>query len=162
MRLFALAGITMLGAGLLAAQEAKELGPAFRLEFKIQDGSDAAKGGRRYAMMIGQDGRGTFRIGSKIPYDTGGGNISFADIGVNIDCRIRDAGANVLLTAEIDISNIKSPAPGTANPMRPTISQVRTTISSPVPVGTPSIIATIEDPVTQQKFEVIATVQKLK
>jgi hypothetical protein len=87
------------------AQEKKEAGnPAvFKVEFNIHDGSDAAaKAGRRYAMLIDTTGKGTFKIGNRVPVATasfqpgagGGGNATvntqyqYFDVGVNIDCSI--------------------------------------------------------------------------
>src|SRR5437667_746379 len=74
----------------------------YKVEFNIHDGSDAAaKTGRRYTIMIEANDKGLFRVGQKVPYATGSfqsgaGTVTpltqfnYAEIGVNIDCRINE------------------------------------------------------------------------
>ena len=150
----------------------------YRVEFNIHDGSDAAaKTGRRYTIMIEANDRGVFRVGQKVPYATGtfqpgvgstGANplvatqFNYADIGVNIDCRINEFNGKVRVKATLDLSTVvqhdKSTAPV---PPMPIIGQLRVEVNALVNPGKPTMVASVDDPVTLRKFDVEATVTKV-
>src|SRR5260370_17947850 len=91
----------------------------YKVEFNIHDGSDAAaKTGRRYTIMIEANDKGTFRVGQKVPYATGSfqpgagstgvtpllaTQFNYAEIGVNIDCRINEFNCKVPFTATLTL-----------------------------------------------------------
>ena len=148
------------------AQESRET-PLYRVEFNIHDGSDAAaKTGRRYAMMIEATGKGTFRAGNKVPYVTGpasatqGPQYSYAEIGVNIDARLRDISGRIFLNADLDVSTVlpreKDAAPN------PTIASIRIAVNTIMSPGKPALVASIDDPVIKRRFDIEATVTKVE
>jgi hypothetical protein len=150
----------------------------YKVEFNIHDGSDAAaKNGRRYIIMIEGNERGVFRVGQKVPYATGSfqpGVVSasvnplvstqfnYAEVGVSIDCRISEFNGNVRVKAILDLSTvvqhekISPPIP----PM-PIIGQLRIEVNALVNPGKPTLVASVDDPVTLRKFDVEATVTKV-
>jgi len=148
----------------------------YRLEFNIHDGADsAAKAGRRYSQTIEMNGKGVFRVGSKVPYATGAmqagasagasavaTQYNYADIGVNIDSRLREAGEKILVLADLDLSTIAQRDKTSAGtPLTPTISSLRVTVSAALTPGKPALVASIDDPVTMRKFDVEATITKV-
>ena len=170
----------LLGSFVLAhAQEKKEAPePAvYKAEFVIRDGSEAAaKPGRRYAMLIDTGGRGTFRVGQKVPYPTSSYQPSqgtgasplvstqyqYVDIGVNIDCRLREVSGKVAINADIDVSTIVQHDKGAAaTPPNPAIASIRIGINAMVNPGKSTMVASIDDPVTMRRFDVEATVTKV-
>ncbi len=139
----------------------------YKVEFNIRDGNDAAKAGRRYTMLIDNGTKGTFKLGSRVPVVTGtfqpGGNTQFTyvDVGVNIECTVMDHSPLVGLNASIDLSMIIPPEKGAPPAPSPTINQVRFNLNTDVPLGKPTAVTTVDDPVTMRKFEVEATVTKV-
>jgi hypothetical protein len=164
------------------AQEKKNAGPSatYKVEYRIRDGSDAAaKNGRRYTMLIDTTGRGAFHLGERVPVATGsfqpgvGGvgvnpvvntQYSYFDTGVNIDTSLSEqAEQKVAIAATIDISTIvphKADAP--AAPPNPTVAQIKIALNATVSPGKPALLASIDDPVSQRKFEVEALVTKVE
>lgn len=148
------------------AQEKKDPVTAgvYRVEFNIRDGSEAAaKAGRRYAMLIEANGQGTFRVGNRVPIASGGvqpgqGGFQYFDVGVNIDCRLRESNGKVDLNANIEISTIVEHEKAVA---APTVSSIRLNVSAILGLGKPALVASIDDPVTMRKFNVEATVTKV-
>jgi hypothetical protein len=135
----------------------------YKVEYRIRDGSDAAaKTGRRYTMLLDASGRGTFKVGDRVPVATGANQFNYLDVGVNIDTTVRDRGANdgrVDLGANMDVSTLvehKQQA-GFSNP---TVAQMKIVIDALVTPGKPTLVASIDDPVTQHKVEVEALVTK--
>ena len=159
------------------SQEKPSSGTAvYRLEFNIHDGSDAAaKAGRRYSQTIELNGKGVFRVGNKVPYATGsmqsgqaGGaqpmvtQYAYADVGVNIDSRLRDAGDKILLTADLDLSTLAQHDRSAGAPvLTPTIASLHIVANAALTPGKPTIVASIDDPVTMRKFDVEATVTRI-
>jgi hypothetical protein len=160
----------------LAAQE-KPAGSTtvYRVEYRIRDGSDAAaKNGRRYTMLIGNHNKGTFKLGERIPVATGSfqpgaaGNplvntqFTYIDVGVNIDAIVAEENGKINLNSNLDISTLvehKAPQPSQILP-NPTVAQIKIAENSSLTLGKPTLIASVDDPVTQRKFDVEVTVTK--
>ncbi len=171
-----LAIVALLSTVRADAQEKKDsTEPAqYKVEFHIQDSADtAAKGARRYAMLIDANSKGTFRVGNRIPYATGvfqpgmGGNATtqyqYADVGVNIDTRLRDIAGKIGLSTDLEISalvNNERPAGATANG-NPTISSFKISINTVVAPGKRVQVASVDDPITMRKFDVDATITRV-
>lgn len=150
----------------------------YTVEFNIHDGGDTgAKAGRRYIMMIDGNEKGVFRAGQKVPYATGsfqpaGGSngaapmvstqFNYAEIGVNIDCRLNDSNGKVRMKATLDMSTM-SPREKGAGPLppNPTIGQVRMEMNALVTPGRPTTVASIDDPVTGRKLDVQVTITQV-
>ena len=156
----------LLYTGSADAQEKKDSGAAqYKVEFHIQDSADtAAKGARRYSMLIDANSKGTFRVGNRVPYTTGTptAQYQYADVGVNIDTRLRDVDGRVGLSADLELSaivqNDKTPG-ATVNP-NPTISSFRVAINAVVTPGKRVQVASVDDPITMRRFDVDATITR--
>jgi len=163
------------------AQERRDSsGATYKVEFRVRDGSDAAaKNGRRYTIWIDGGSRGSFHIGERVPVasgsfqpGTGGAGINplvntqytYFDTGVNIDAGINDSNGRLNLTATIDVSTIvpHKAEPGVATIPNPTVAQVKIAINAMVGLNKPAQVASIDDPVTQRKFDVEAVVTKVE
>lgn len=159
----------------LQAQEKREDSNTaqYKVELQIQDNADtAAKGTRRYTMMIDTNGKGTFRVGNRIPYVSGSylpgqkepaaTQYQYVDVGVNIDTRLRDAGGGkVSLNSDIEISALVQKPAGATVSANPTISSLRMTLNTVMAPGEPVLVASVDDPITMRKFDVEATVTKV-
>jgi type II secretory pathway component GspD/PulD (secretin) len=127
-------------------------------------------------MLVSANGKGTFRVGNRVPYATGAFQAStganplqvntqyqYFDVGVNIDCWIREGAGKVNVRADLDVSTVvqhdRSGAAGTAP--NPTISQIKMNVDAMVNPGKPTVVASIDDPVTMRKFDVDVTVTKM-
>ncbi|HEY6393390.1 MAG TPA: hypothetical protein VIX89_19060 [Bryobacteraceae bacterium] len=148
---------------------------AYKVEFNIHDGNDAAKTGRRYIIMIEANERGIFRVGQKVPYATGSlqpgvgsagvtplVQYNYAEIGVNIECRISEINGRIRVKATLDLSTVVQHDKSNVQvPPMPIIGQLRVDVNALVNPGKPAIVASIDDPVTLRKFDVEATVTKI-
>lgn len=172
MRVFAAAALGGLLAGVSAFSQQAEPA-AYKVVFSIrEEPGPAAKSPRQYVLLTDAGGKATFRVGQKVPVVTGGvqgsqsgamySQFQYLDTGMNIDCRVRETGSDkVALNADIDISSIVAPEKtAAANAPNPTVGSTRLSASAMPKLGKPTLIASIDDPVTARKFEVIATVTK--
>ena len=172
---FLLPALLLSAIGPAAGQNNNPMAP-FKVEFRIRDGSDA-KSARRYTMLIESTGRGTFKIGERVPVASGsfqpgvGGvgvspmlntQFSYVDVGVNIETKISRQDDWIAMVSTLDISTIvehkqQAGAPAVSNP---TIAQIHIALNALVPLGKPTLVASVDDPVTHQRFDVEALVTK--
>jgi type II secretory pathway component GspD/PulD (secretin) len=126
-------------------------------------------------MLVSATGKGTFRVGNRVPYATGAFQASaggtpqvntqyqYFDVGVNIDCWVREGAGKINVKADLDVSTVvqhdRSAAAGTAP--NPTISQIKMNVDAMVNPGKPTVVASIDDPVTMRKFDVDVAVTKV-
>jgi hypothetical protein len=161
----------------VSGQEKGDSG-VYKVEFNIHDGSDAAaKTGRRYTIMIDASDKGIFRVGQKVPYATGSfqpgvssagvtplvsTQFNYAEVGVNIDCRIDEMNGRIRVKATLDLSTVvqHDKSIGQIPPM-PIIGQLRVEVNALVNPGKPTLVASVDDPVTLRKFDVEATATKV-
>ena len=142
----------------------------YRVEFNIHDGSAS----RRYVMMIEGNDKGVMRLGQKVPYATGSLNpgapggpmvatqFNYADVGVNIDCRLNELNGKVSMKASLEISTVLPQDKGAQQTIpSPTIGQLRIDVNGIVNLGKTTMVASVDDPVTSRKFDVEATVTKM-
>jgi hypothetical protein len=166
MRAIALMAVAMAAPMLSLHAQPTEV---YKLELTMRDAADpSAKPGRKYVMLIDTNGAGTFKIGSREPVATGsfqpgvsGAGINplvntqftYVDTGVNIECRLGQADANRLqLRADLDISSIlPREKPVVPNPV---IGQLKMNVTALVAPGKRTTIASIDDPVSNRKFDV--------
>jgi hypothetical protein len=166
MRIFGFACAALLVAAILpaAAQEKNAPTAVYKVEYRIRDGSDAAsKNGRRYTMLLDTTGRGTFKVGERVPVASGANTqFSYLDVGVNIDTNVKEQDGKVGLFSSMDISTLveRKQQPGSAVLPNPTVAQIRIVVTTQVVPGKPTLIASIDDPVTQHHFDIEAVVTK--
>ena len=170
--------MVLTAAGAAVAQDKKDPAAVYKVEFRIRDGSDAAKNPRRYAMLIDTAGRGVFKIGERVPVATGSfqsgtGSVAvnplvntqftYLDVGVSIEASVREEGNKVLLNSTLDISTVVEHKQQTGSMVlpNPTVAQIRIGVNALVPLGKPTMVASVDDPVTQHRFEVEAVVTKV-
>jgi len=169
----ALATLAALAALLpLQAQSPKEA-QLYKVEINFHDGNDAGSAtDRRYSLLVMESRKAVFKVGSKSPAATGSaqpqtGNVlvsteyTYLDVGVNIECFVQAAGTKAAMHGSLDLSNISGDAQVAAGVRNPVIRQTKLDLDTIVEFGKPTVLATIDDPLTALKLQVEATVTKV-
>jgi len=167
-----LATLLMSAAAIRGQEKGADIA-VYRVEFNIHDGSSS----RRYVMMIEGNDKGVMKLGQKVPYATGSFHptsatdgasplvatqFSYADVGVNIDCRLNELNGKVQMKASLEISTVVPHDKGAQQIIpSPTIGQLRMDVNGVLNLGKPTMVASIDDPVTLRKFDVETTVTKM-
>lgn len=161
--------------GIAAAQERNDP-VSYGVDFQFRDVVDKSSSSvRRYSLIVDSSGMGVLRLGQRVPYATamsqpGAGRsapavatqIQYADVGVNLDCRLRETGSKVTMNANLEVSTlIPADKPAASSLPAPTVGSMKFTIGAVLTQGKTTTIASIDDPVTQRKLDVDATVTKL-
>jgi len=161
MRTLAWMGLALAAAAVVPAGAQDKSGQAavYKVEYRIRDGSDAAKNGRHYTMLCDGSGHGVFKVGDRVPVGTGTNQFTYLDLGVNIDTMIRTLPneTRIELSSNMDFSTLVDHKQSTANP---TVAQMKIVVFALVTPGKPELVASIDDPVTQHKVDVEALITK--
>jgi len=146
-----LAAVILTALPPLYAQNLKEGTPLYKVEINFRDGNEAGATTDRHYTMLAMDSRRTvFKAGSKNPAVTEttqpqGGNpvastqFTYVDVGVNI-------------------TGDTTPVPGVRNPV---IRQTKLSVDAVVELGKPTVLASIDDPLTARKLQVEATITRV-
>jgi hypothetical protein len=160
------ASILVLCASAANAQENAPAKPAasnaprhfYRLSYVLKE-SDEGKivNQRSFVMSASTEGTSwrSLRAGSRLPLaGASPKDVSYIEIGVNIDTRVQDAGDGLAMDVTTDISSAGSENNGGAPPV---IRQVKVRSEALVPVGKPTMLFSADDPAGRHRFELEVT-----
>ncbi|HLY60539.1 MAG TPA: hypothetical protein VKV95_07200 [Terriglobia bacterium] len=137
----------------------------YRLEFIVRETEEGKRlNSRSYVMSVEDESTGMIRVGSKVPYYTGKDQFQYFDVGINIDCHLREHGNFVSLeNIGIEISSVVKPdSPGLNQTPNPVVRSVRARVDAAVTPGKPTSVASIDDASSNRRFEVEVTATKVK
>jgi len=135
---------------------------AYRIEFSVREIEDGKRlNSRNYMMMVDEGDRGMIRVGNRVPFQTGEKQYQYHDVGMNIDCRPHDRGGDIELVINVEVSSVvpQGEAAPTFNPVFRTQSTGVTPIVTP---GKPTLVASMDDVVTNRRYEIEVTATKVK
>jgi len=177
------AGLLLAGS-LAAAQETPKaasppseapakLAFVYRLDFVVRE----LEGGKRinsrdYSLSAKSHEWASLRVGSRVPaypYESKGDKgIQYQNAGIDIDCRPEERDDEALLSTRFESTSLVAPQKvaeergSGAVYLGPTFRQVRFTGDALVPLGKPTVIATLDDVATNHRYEIEVTVTKVK
>jgi len=139
---------------------------SYRLEFTLSELSDSGKkiNSRTYSVVSQIGPRNKLRVGGRVPIATGTGSgtpmFQYFDIGMNIDCSVQELDGSVLLSSTIEASSL---APQRDEQTRqPVIRQMRFEVRTVLSPGKPTMISSMDDPTSKERFQVEVTATKIK
>ncbi len=137
----------------------------YRLEFTVREMEEGKRLNSRTYIMSVQDGsNGMIRVGSRVPYYTGKDQFQYFDVGINIDCHLREHETYLSLdNIGIEISSVVKPdSPGSNQTPNPVVRSVRARVDAAVTPGKPMSVASMDDASSNRRFEVEVTATKVK
>ena len=136
---------------------------AYRIEFNVREIEDGKRLNSRNYMMVAEDGSyASFRVGNRVPIVGGEKGVQYNDVGMNIDCRPRERGDAVLLEIRVESSSVVAQEQPPAGSTNPVFRQQRSNITPIVTLGKPTLVATMDDVVTNRRYEIEVTATKVK
>jgi hypothetical protein len=135
---------------------------AYRVEFTVKelDGNKQVNS-RHYLMNVIEKDWGRLRSGSRVPFSTGG-STQYLDVGMNIDCRPETVGEDVQLGIRVESSNLANPERSLESTVPPVFRQERFDVTATVTLGKPTLVGSMDDVVSNHRFEVEVTATKVK
>ena len=138
---------------------------AYRLEFALSEFEDGKKINTRSYSMLAQAGGALskLRIGLRVPVAIANTQFQYMDVGMNIDCRVQEQEGSLVLSTTIESSNLTPPpAQNVSGHDQPVIRQVRADLSTVVNLGKPTLITSMDDPISRRQFQIEVTATKTR
>jgi hypothetical protein len=164
-RLWILA-VVLLMAGTAFAQAEKDGATAFyHLDFVTKEMDDnKLVNARTYSMIISEKSVGNIRTGTRVPVPTNanGGQVTYLDLGVNIDCsHVQEVSGQLTLSVSADIATAVTETGG-APALAPVIRQYKWNSSVIVPLRKATQIYSSDDLGSKRKFQLELTATPIK
>ena len=137
-------------------------GMAYRIEFNVREIEDGKRLNSRNYMMVVEDGDwGKIRVGNRVPYRSAETQFQYQDVGMNIDCRPHEQEDSVALAIHVEFSSVV-PQTEAAPTFKPVVRTERAEVESMVTPGKPTLVASMDDVISNRRYEIEVTVTKVK
>ena len=136
---------------------------AYRIEFNVREIEDGKRLNSRNYMMLVEDGSySMIRVGNRVPIVGGEKGLTYNDVGMNIDCRPHGREDSVALQIGVESSSVVAQEQAPAATTNPVFRQHRSNIPSVVALGKPTLVASMDDVITNRRYEIEVTATKVK
>ena len=141
----------------------------YRLDFAFNELADGKiVNTRHYSMNLTGAESNEIKIGTRVPVVSASSTnasetqFQYLDVGTNIWAQLREHGDESVLVVRSDVSNLD-----TSNNLEhvanaPIIRQIKLSGSTPLVVGKPILIGSMDDPNSKKQFQLEVTVTKLR
>jgi len=162
---------------LATASEEKQAPAVYRVEYTVRELEEGKRlNARSYKVLVRLQDWSRIRVGSRIPYATGYSGesstsgtttrptqIQYQDVGINIDCRVKEQDdSGVVLETNFESSNLSQEGRNVGGVVNPIFRQVRAQAVAVVPLGKPTVIDVVDDVVSTHQYEIEVTVTQVK
>jgi len=135
---------------------------AYRIEFNVREMENGKRlNSRNYMLVATDDNWSKIRVGNRVPYQASDNSYQFTDVRMNIDCRPHERNDSVALSMVVEFSSFAPPAE--AAPKAPPVFRTeRTDVDPVVTPGKPTLVASMDDVVSNRRYEIEVTATKVK
>ena len=152
----------------LRAQEAKPR-EAYKVEYVFSEWQDNKKvNARTYTLLVRPMDKASLRLGSRVPIATGSlgttenvvsTQFQYLDVGMNIDCTLEPLDSDVILATTVEVSRL---GPEQAKEVHPVVRQTKFQVRDLVPIGKPTVLSNADEVDGTGRFQIEATVAKIR
>lgn len=146
----------------------------YQVDFALHESEDGKRLNTRNYMLLIEYGRGNLhapegfsrsgfgriRANTKVPISPEENKVMYMDVGLKIDCDLREAEDGVLLQIGLEISNFADPQQ--VGSKQPLIREIRSEVGTAVQFRKPTVVAVVDDAATKRRYELEVTVTKVK
>jgi hypothetical protein len=145
-----------------AARPRQEPAVSLQAQFLVTE-KDATRtlSERKYSFAVVDYNTGKIHAGLRLPYMPSENHLNMAAIGVIIDCKVRSVEPNVSLDCSAETSSVAAKQPVAPAGYPPVLNTMQSHFSGLLPLGTPTVLSTLDDPITNHHLEFQVTVAKL-
>jgi len=135
----------------------------YRVDYAIRELEDGkVLNTRKYMLMTESQGWARSRVGSRVPILGGEKGVNYQDVGMNIDCRVRERDDMILLDTNVETSSVVPKEESRAADLAPVFRRLSSNVTAAVSLGKPSIIGSMDDVTSNHRFEIEVTVTQVK
>ncbi|MBZ5564829.1 MAG: hypothetical protein LAP13_20715 [Acidobacteriia bacterium] len=137
----------------------------YRVDYTIRE----VEGGkvlnsRKYMLMAEEDHPARTRVGNRISIQMAPSVSQYQDVGMNIDCRVREREDQLLLDTTVESSAVAAPEGSSVaiSTGSPVFRRVNTTVTAAISLGKPTIVGSMDDVTSNHRYEIEVTVTQVK
>lgn len=133
----------------------------YRVKYKVDEVENGKTiNSRSYTMMVKNGSSATVRIGSRVPYNTGGSQFQYQDVGMNINCKISREEGGLIVHTKVDMLSVQGKGAEAASESHPVIGQFQVENSTVVDLGKPEFVGSADDVASNRRYVIEVTVTK--
>ncbi len=135
----------------------------YRVDYSISELDHGKRANtRNYTLKVeGDRGNAGFRVGSRIPLSSGTPAFQYYDVGVNLDCGLREYETFVWLHTKLELNSVAgSESSNVATP--PVIRHLQFNDTISASLGKAILVGAIDDVTANRRYEIEVTVEKIK
>jgi hypothetical protein len=134
----------------------------FKLEFIVEETVAGKRvGGRSFTLLLEEDEISRVRMGQKRPIASSESEPKNQELGVKFDCKVQERDGQISLEGKLDINDLNATADG--RPENPaTIRNFQAEFETLIPLDKQTSIGVFEDVATTRRYELRATVTRVK
>ena len=137
----------------------------YRVSYKVNEVENGKTvNSRSYKLMVRAGTTATVRIGSRVPYSAGGkevGSIQYQDVGMNIDCRVRDEEGNVVVHTKVSMMSLGGRAEASSQTYR-VFGQFQMENNTVVTLGKQVFVGSADDVASNHSYVIEVTVTQAR
>lgn len=138
----------------------------YRLEFTVDEFVEGKRGTpRTFTMLLKEGETSRVRMGTKILISSPGTEAKYLDLGLKFDGRVEEREDLIVLDGRLDLNDPLTPS-GAVEESRaaiPTaIRNFQAEVETAIPLDKNTVLGVYDDPVSKRRYELRATVTKIK
>lgn len=140
----------------------------YRVSYKVNEIENGRTvNSRTYTLMAKIGPTATVRIGSRVPYRTGGnevGSIQYMDVGMDIDCKLDSFGVEgrLIVHTKISMKSLQGKGTETSSESNPVFGQFQVEDFAVATLGKPTFVGSADDVASNRGYIIEVTVTKAK
>lgn len=134
----------------------------YRLDFVVEEMIEGKRANTRsFTMLLAEDETNRVRMGQKLPLPSSGAESKFLDLGLKFDCKVEEHEGYIVLEGRLDLNDpVRAEDGKFANP--PLIQNFQAEIETAIPLDKPTVVGIYDDALGKRRYELRATVTKVK
>ncbi|HEV2245910.1 MAG TPA: hypothetical protein VGW37_04585 [Terriglobia bacterium] len=138
----------------------------YRVTYKVNEVENAKTiNSRTYTLMAKIGPTATLRIGSRVPYSSGGnqaGSVQYQDVGMNIDCKLDNSGdeGKLIVHTKVSMMSLQGKGTETSSEPYPVFGNFQVESFTVATLGKPAFVGSADDVNSNRRFVVEVTVTK--
>jgi hypothetical protein len=134
----------------------------FKLEFTVEETVAGKRaGGRSFTLLLEEDETSRVRMGQKHPIASPEAEPKNLDLGVKFDCKVNERDGQISIEGKLDINDLNLTAEGKPE-TPPTIRNFQAEFETIIPFDKQTSIGVFEDSSANRRYELRATVTRVK
>ncbi|TAM84740.1 MAG: hypothetical protein EPN47_01095 [Acidobacteria bacterium] len=146
--------------GQAAKKETASDSAIYRVSYKVNEVENGKTiNSRSYTMTANMGSLVEARIGSRVPYSTGK-DIQYQDVGMNIDCTLREQEGKLQVHTVLDMTTLASKETSPSLPGQPVFGHMRLMDVTPATIGESAFVGSADDVASNRHYVIEVTVTR--